>query len=477
MENQVQTESQNQAESSNVKKPALGDLIRGQIHTISGQVAFLQYGPFKPYINLSEFRNEDGTYSLNLGDEIEAIVVSVKSGIELSHSKIAENVAYDELKDAFNAKKLVEGEVISTNAGGYEVKINGVRAFCPASQFAERYESNPKRQIGKKYTFSITEFSKKGSKRNVVLSRKSVLEAEKQEKTAVFVQKFKKDDVIKGTVTRVVDFGAFVRLDENTEGLLRASEVSYEKVSHKDKVKVGDVVEVKILSLDADKQQVALSMKALLPDPWNTYVQTLEVFQDIKGTVTRLVDFGAFVRLSEGVEGLLHVSSMSKERVESPAAMFKVGDELDLVVEEIVKDANPEKRRLRLMTKAVAESKKPAEFKIKSEVGNVVKAVVTEVKKNGLVVSYSEVEGFVPSSETNTEKGSKLEEKFKAGDEVQVRVMEVENKRVRFSIKAVENGSTVLSNEYQIYKKNEKENAASNKLATFGELLKTFLNK
>lgn len=488
MENQVTNETQN-ASTTAFKKPEVGDVIRGQIHTISGQVAFLQYGPYQPYINLSEFRNEDGSYGLNRGDEIEAVVVSTRSGFELSHKRMLDDATYDRLKTLFETKQLVEGTIIRVNRGGYEVLVEGVRAFCPSSQFASKYESDlqKQKQLGKTYTFAITEYSvgskekdkkdAKGKKsfgekdrKNVVLSRKAVTDAEKQEKFTAFSQKFKADDVIKGTVSRIVDFGAFIRLDEATEGLLRASEVSFDRISHKSKLKVGDEIEVKVLSVDAEKQQIALSMKALQTDPWDTFIQTLKPFQAIQGTIVRLADFGAFVKVAEGVEGLLHVSSMSTERVEKPSQLFQEGQTLDLVVEEIIKDQDPSKRRLRLMTPAVAEASKPASLKLKEEINNVLKVKITEITDAGLSVDYQGIKAFIANSETNTAKGTKLADVFAVGAEIDARLTEIDRNKVRFSIKAIENQDKELI--FAQYKKQERANASSNKLGSFADLLK-----
>lgn len=448
-----------------------GDLVAGTIVKITGSVAFVDFGArSQGYIQLSELRGPDGELQVQDGDTVQAEVVSTRSGVELSYRKARDSQVLNALRDAWKSQTPVDGRIVGVNKGGFEVRVEGIRAFCPATHLTGRQLSEPAREVGNTYAFRITEFSET---KGLVVSRKDVLEAERRHAREVLTERIKVGERLQGTVTHLKDFGAFVDIGEGVEGMIHVSEISHARVNHpSDALKVGEAVEVEVLRVEPQKGRVALSMKALESNPFRDYVREKKVGDTVTGTVDRLQDFGAFVKLAEGVDGLLHISGISAtERVENPADVLAVGQALELVIEKI----DRERERIGLLTPEVAEAKKPVDISVK--VGDIVKGPVTRVEKYGVFIEIADrLVGLCPNPEMATDRNADHRRMFPIGTELEVKVVEVDRHkgRVRLSRKALLNADEEKA--MADYKRKQKEEVPK-ALGTFGDLLKDFLNK
>jgi small subunit ribosomal protein S1 len=236
-----------------------------------------------------------------------------------------------ELQSAHEGKIPVPGKVRSTNKGGFEIDLGGVRAFCPFSQIDTIYCENPEEHLSKEYPFEIITFERGG--RNIVVSRRGLIEAEQKEKAKTTRESIEVGAVIQGKVRRIQPYGAFVDIG-GLDGLVHVSEISQAHIRNpKDILTVGQEVEVKVVSVDGlgtRKERVSLSMKALAPDPWDGAADRWKVGTSATGRVVRLTDFGAFVELAPGVDGLVHVSQISTERIGHPSDVLSPNQEVEV---------------------------------------------------------------------------------------------------------------------------------------------------
>ncbi|MCA9543329.1 MAG: 30S ribosomal protein S1 [Myxococcales bacterium] len=446
-----------------------GDIVKGRISKIAGEVAFIDYGArSEGYIALNELKGEDGELRFNEGDELEAEVVATRGAVQLSRRNMRAQEILGEIEQAYKDQVPVEGAVVATNKGGYEIRVRGVRAFCPSRQFSLRFEREPSSHIGKHYLFKVTEF---GNGKNLVVSRRALLEAEESERSANLTSDLRVGDIKQGTVTHLKPFGAFVDLGNGLEGMVHVSEISHERINQPaDKLNPGDAVEVKVIRVDQAKGKVALSMKALADDPFATFVDAVKFGAPMQGTVKRVQPFGAFVEIAPGIDGLLHVSGITAERrIEHPGEVLTVGQELTVMVEKVDRD----KKRIGLLTPEVWEKRQPVVIPCKT--GDVLEGPVAKVEKFGVFVSIGEkVQALIPNSEMDTDRGADHGRDFPPGTQLKFKIIEVDAKRgrIRASRKALKyHDEEVAFAEYR------KQSEVPKALGSFGDLLKDFLNK
>lgn len=447
----------------------VGDLVTGRIAKIAGEVAFVDFGhTVQGYVQLSELRDENGNLTVREGDSIEAEVVGTRGAVHLSHRKARAAQHAEALRETFEAKRPVAGRVVGVNRGGFEVDLDGVRAFCPSSQIADRFVKDPTRFVGRTYDFLITDFA--DGKRPVV-SRRAILEAEKAEARQALADHLTPGAVLQGKITRLADFGVFVDVGGGVEGLVHISELSHERVKHpREVVREGEAVEVRVLRYDPENDRISLSMKALREDPWTQFARGLEPGQRLTGTVARLQPFGAFVNLAPGVDGLLHVSAIkADERIDHPEQVLKEGDEVEVVVDKV----DLARQRIGLVTPEVAEKRAAPAFRV--EPGQVLTGKVAKVERFGVFVELGpKATGLVPNAEMDTPRGADHAKMFPVGTEIEVKVLEVDPKRnrIRLSRRALKaDEEQAAMREYR-----QKENVPQS-LGTFGDLLKDFLEK
>lgn len=334
------------------KRLTRGDTVEGRIVALGPEVAFVDVGgKAEATIDVGELKDAEGDVEVAVGDRIRAMVVSTDDGVRLSR-KLIRGAALDrQLEDAFHAGLPVEGRVEQEIKGGYEVRIGRHRGFCPFSQI-DVHRSEPPAHLGKVYTFRIVEYKDGG--RSLVVSRRAVLEVEQQAQAAEVRQSVVAGAVLTGRVVSVPAFGAFVDLGGGVHGLLHVSEMGWSRVADPSALfKPGDEITVKVLRVDEERQKIALSLKQLEADPWSRVSQTYQVGQVLQGRVTRVAEFGAFIELEPGIEGLAHASTFASAggRAEWSRKAVDAGAVLEVMVTEI----DAEARRIGLSVRAVED--------------------------------------------------------------------------------------------------------------------------
>lgn len=332
-----------------------GDLIDGTVVKIEHDEVLVDIG-FKsegviPARELSIRKDADPSEVVNLGDKIEALVLQKedKDGRLILSKKRAEyERAWIQVEDKFKAGEVVTGEVIEVVKGGLILDI-GLRGFLPASLVDLRRVKDLSAYLGTEIEARVIEMDR--NRNNVVLSRRVLLEEGRKNERAEILEKLSKGMRLKGTVSSIVDFGAFVDLG-GIDGLIHISELSWSHVNHPSEVvKVGEEVEVEVLDVDLQRERISLGLKQTTEDPWTKLVETYPVGTVVDGKVTKIVPFGAFIELGANVEGLVHISEMAMKHIDSSAQVVHVGD----TVKVKVMDVNVERRRISLSMKAAAE--------------------------------------------------------------------------------------------------------------------------
>jgi small subunit ribosomal protein S1 len=352
-----------EAATTGPRRFAAGDLVRGRVVAVGRDTAFVAIGgKSEAVIDLTEFRDpETGEIRLAVGDQVEATVTDDggRSGsIVLKHTLGRGGHVPGELEQALAHGIAVEGLVAGQNKGGFDVQIAGRRAFCPASQIDMR-RGDLEQYVGQRLRFRIRKIDAGG--RNIVVSRRDLLEAEVAEQAANTWERLHVGAVMPGTVTSLRDFGAFVDLG-GIEGLIHVSELGYGRVDHPSEVlETGQPVEVKVVHIDpateGSRAKIALSLRALAPDPWATAAERFPLGTTVRGTVRRVERFGAFVELTPGLDGLVHVSRMALDRnVSHPKQVVAVGDEVEVSVIGL----DTENRRIDLSMVEVARREREA---------------------------------------------------------------------------------------------------------------------
>ena len=333
-----------------------GDLVTGTVVKLERDEVLLDIG-YKsegviPSRELSIRKDVNPADVVAMGDEIEALVLQKedKEGrLVLSKKRAEYERAWNAVEEKFNSGETVEGEVIEVVKGGLILDI-GLRGFLPASLVDLRRVKDLNAYLGTRIEARVIEMDR--NRNNVVLSRRVVLEEARKAERQEILSKLQVGMRLKGTVSSIVDFGAFVDLG-GIDGLVHISELSWNHVNHPSEVvKVGQEVEVQVLDVDLNRERISLGLKQTTEDPWRTLVKKYPVDAIVEGTVTKLVTFGAFVDLGEGVEGLVHISEMAKQHVDQPSQVCAVGDKVQVKVMEIDLD----RRRISLSMKAAAET-------------------------------------------------------------------------------------------------------------------------
>ncbi|HRF90703.1 MAG TPA: 30S ribosomal protein S1, partial [Desulfobacter postgatei] len=323
----------------------------------------------------------------------------------------------------------IEGVITSRVKGGFSVDI-GLLAFLPGSQADLRPIRNMDEMVGQTYTFKILKYNKK--RNNIVLSRRVLLENEREKMRSATLSAIENDKVMEGIVKNITEYGVFVDLG-GVDGLLHITDISWGRVKHPSELfSVGDHIKVKILSFDFEKERVSLGMKQLTPDPWTTAADKYPIGSKIKGRVVSLTDYGAFIELEEGVEGLIHVSEMSWTRkIRHPSQMVAVGEQ----VEAVVLDLKPENRRISLGIKQTVEN--PWEvISQKYPVGTIIEGKIKNITEFGLFIGIDDdIDGLVHISDISWTKRIKHpSEIYKKNDTIQAVVLDIDKANERFSL-------------------------------------------
>ena len=404
-----------------------GDRVKGTVVKINPETVFIDLGgKSEGTAETHEFKDENGTLTIQEGDEVELRVASVKGGIHLSKAIRARGAeAVEVLRDAFRNQLPVEGRVAGVNKGGFDVEISGLKSFCPISQMELRYCERPEEHVGARYQFRIIELKERG--RNIIVSRRVLLQEEHEKKLQETLASLKPDLELEGQVTKLADFGAFVDIG-GVEGMVHVSEISRSRIGHPSEVlKTGQTVRVRILRIEPGKkgrQKISLSMKVLEPDAWDQGLP----FQEgdvVPGKVTRLADFGAFVEVAPGLDGLVHRSEISYEKVAHPSRVLNAGDPVQVRVLKI--DQPNRKISLSIKDAMVFEQAEGAEGEVRLEIGQVLKGIVEDQKSYGLFVRLPQlgmrVRGLLPLEELLESDRADVKRKLPPGNEVRVEII------------------------------------------------------
>jgi len=369
--------------------------------------------------------------------------------------------------------------VKETCKGGFSVEIMGRRAFCPVSQIDARYVENPETYVGSTFPFLITKLEERG--RNVVVSRRVLIERERQAATEEFLAAIKPGEEIEGTVVRLTDFGAFVEITPGLEGMVHVSELGFARVSKPEEaVAVGEKIRVKVLGVEPGKKpgqmKISLSRKQTMSDPWDGVAGKLKEGEKLIGKVVRLADFGAFVEVLPGVDGLIHVSEMSyKKRVNKPSEIVSVGDEVSVVLKEV----DPLKRRISLSLKD-AEGDPWAEVAAKYAPGTQVIGIVEKRETFGIFVTLEPgITALLPKSRMAVAVDPKQFDKLSRGDSVTLVVEDLRAGERRIALSPLEvrenagqegGGGGRENNDWKTYAKASKPAKGEDKPAGMGNL-------
>ena len=419
------------------KKEDSGDLIEGTIVSINedDNQALIDIGrKNEAIVSLNQLKDSEGNLEAKVGDKIKVVVTGQKGERPIvSYEMAKKRAAMEEFISEYDDTQeyIIDGVITKKNRGGFIVECDGLEFFMPRTLSYLNPKTNP---VGKKIKALIVKVDKEAN--SVVVSRKELIEREKKRVQEIINKLDSSTEPIIGTVKKITSYGMFVDVG-GLDGLVHYSEISHKgPVNPAKYYKEGDEVKVVMKDFDKKKRHLSLSVKDATPNPWDKIDEIIEVGDTIKVTVSNIEPYGAFVDLGEDLEAFLHVSEISWDKnVKHPKDYLKVGDEIDVEIIEIDK----ENQRLRVSLKKLLP--KPIEvFAQKNRIGDVVKGTITSITDFGAFVKLGEVEGLLHNQECSWDKSKKCKDLFKVGDEVEVKIIDInkENEKVSLSKKALE---------------------------------------
>jgi small subunit ribosomal protein S1 len=415
-------------------QPHEGDVIKGTVINITATHVVVDIGNKSDgMVPIAECLGRDGQVKFQPGDAIDVIINrggTDEGYLVLSHEKAIRNRAWDTVQAAFEEKRNIKGFVTERVKGGLTVEIDGVKAFMPGSQVDVRPTHNLDAFKGQEIEVRIIKMNKKRG--NIVVSRKAILDEEVAAKREETLKHLEEGSVLTGTVKNLTEYGAFVDLG-GIDGLLHITDMSWGRLTHpRDLVHVGDEIHVKVLKFDREKQRVSLGFKQLTPDPWLDAMERYPAGAHVKGRVLSVTDYGAFVELEQGIEGLVHVSEMSwSKRAKHPSKLVQTGQEVEVVVLNV----NPTERRISLGMKQLQEN--PWEnLHEKYPVNSTVEGRVRNLTDFGAFIEVEDgIDGLIHVSNMSWTKRIKHpSEVVKKGDKVQAVVLAIEPEHRRLSL-------------------------------------------
>ncbi len=413
-------------------------VVTGTVVKITDKYAVVDIGlKSEGLIPLEQVLDHNQTPKFNVGDVVEVVVEreEAEGGYLVSYEKALRHKVWDKLEEAATTKTPVKGTVLSRVKGGLTVDI-GIKAFLPGSQVEVRPVRNLDGYIGTEIEVRVIKLNKKRG--NVVISRKEILEEEQNAKKSVTLATLEEGAVFTGVVKNLTDYGAFVDMG-GLDGLLHITDMSWGRLTHpRDLVNVGDEIQVKVLKFDKDKQRVSLGFKQLTPDPWLDAIERYPVGAHVRGRVLSVTDYGSFVELEQGIEGLVHVSEMTwSKRMKHPSKLVKPGDEVDTIILSV----NPTDRRISLGMKQLQDNPWEA-LEDKYPVGAVIEGRVRNLTDFGAFIEIEDgIDGLVHVSNLSWTKRIKHpSEVLKKGEKVKAVVLgvEPENRRLSLGIKQMQ---------------------------------------
>ena len=410
-----------------------GKVVKGEIVQIDKEFVLVDIG-FKSegQIRADEFTDSQGRLTAKVGDKVDVLLVRKedKEGrVILSREKAASVKIWDEVEEAYKNQDTIRGKIVSRVKGGLSVDI-GLQAFLPGSQADLRPIRDLGTLVGKEHDFKIVKYERRQG--NVVLSRRAALEAERKALRDKTIECLEKDAVLEGIVRNITHYGLFVDLG-GIDGLVHITDMSWGKVGHPSEIyQVGDKIPVKVLSFDRERERVALGIKQLSPNPWSQAEEKYPVGKKITGRVESLKEYGAFVEVEEGMEGLIHVSEMSwTGKIKHPSQMLSVGD----IVEAMILNVDVAKKRISLSMKQL-EPNPWDTIAEKYPVGSIIEGEIKNITDFGVFIGIDEgIDGLVHISDMSwTQKINHPSERYKKGDEVQAVILDIDKENERFSL-------------------------------------------
>lgn len=414
-----------------------GEVVQGRVVDVSERGVLIDFGyKSEGIVPLEEFSTAEGEPSVKKGDEVEVVIKNISSNDAppvLSYTDAQNRLAWDVIEKAYNSGEPVTGRISDKTKGGLKVDVKGIEAFLPGSQIDSRPVGNLDEFVGKDIEAKVIRFSRK--RNNIVLSRKVLTDEVINEKKSETLSNIEEGYIVEGTITNLTEYGAFVDIG-GIDGLLHVTDMTWGRSQNpNDFFKVGENVQVKVLKLDREKEKVSLGYKQLLPDPWATVEEIYPIGSRLEGKVSSVTDYGAFVELEPGVEGLIHISEMSwSKRVKHPKNVVRKNDK----VEVQVLDINPDDRRISLGIKQLQPNPWDT-VTDRFQVGDKVRGKVRNLTDFGAFVEIEEgIEGLVHVSDiTWSKKVKHPKDVLSKGQEVDAVITRLnsENRKISLSIK------------------------------------------
>ena len=459
----------------------VGDKMDATVASIGNESIFFDLGMGRDgWMPVADLMDGDNV-AVQVGERVKAFVISIRDGVQLSTKIAAGGIDLALLEDAKNNGIPVQGKVSGVNKGGLQIELGGgARGFCPTGQADLGFIEDLKTFEGQTLSFLVREIREGG--RNVVLSRRALLERERAEKAEKLLATLEVGQLRKGLVTRIQPFGAFVDLG-GIDGLVPISELSWGHVQDPgDLVSTGDEVEVEVRRIEDDpknpgKVRIGLSLRAAQGDPWERHSGQIQVGSTLEGKVSRLENFGAFVQLFEGIEGLVHISELSHERVRVPGDIVQPGEPVSVRVLEI----DTERRRISLSLKEAREARpRSSERESAPQVppparGKMVGGVVERIERYGVFVKLDDGQtALLPGAETGTPRGTDYSRAFPIGTQLSLLVVDVDE---RGRIKVSKTAREQAEERAELNAYNQSQQSSGGGLGTFADLLKGKLGK
>ena len=411
-----------------------GQILRGTVVDITPDHVMVDVGyKSEGQIPMQEFLKRDKKVDVKVGDRIDVLLERKESEegiLTLSKEKADKIIVWKEISRSCREGEVIEGEIVGKVKGGLAVDIGRIQAFLPGSQIDLKPIRNLDALVGQRLKFKVIKFNRK--RNNIVLSRRVLLDEERKQLREETLKILKEGDLVEGTVKNLTDYGAFIDLG-GMDGLLHITDISWGRIGHpSEKLSVGDRIKVKVLHFDKEKEKVSLGLKQALPDPWESVPLRYPVGSRVKGKVVNVTDYGVFVELEDGVEGLVHISELTwNKKMKHPSKFVRIGD----TVEVMVLDCDPSKRRISLGMKQIEQN--PWELiEVKYPVGTKVVGRVKTVTDFGIFIGFDEgVDGLVHVSEMSwTKKIKHPSDLYKKGQEVEAVVLNIDRRNERFSL-------------------------------------------
>ena len=422
-----------------------GEVITAEVVRVDYNFVVVNAGlKSEAYVPIEEFKDDRGEVTVQPGDFVSVAIESVENGYGdtiLSRDKAKRLAAWMNLEKALESGELVTGTITGKVKGGLTVMTNGIRAFLPGSLVDTRPVKDTTPYEGKTMEFKVIKLDRK--RNNVVVSRRAVVEASMGEERAKLLETLAEGAVVMGIVKNITDYGAFVEIESGIEGLVHVSEMDWtnKNVDPKKVVQLGDEVEVMVLDIDEERRRISLGMKQCKANPWQEFNQSHKKGDKVKGQIKSITDFGVFIGLPGGIDGLVHLSDLSwNEQGEDAVRKYKKGDE----VEAVVLGIDTERERISLGIKQLGGDPFSS-FAGNHEKGTLVKGTVKSVDAKGAVIDLGdETEGYLRASEISAERVEDATTKLAVGDTVEALIISVDrkNRSIQLSIKAKDAAQT-----------------------------------